>query len=57
LGAINDTSYSSRKFTWGYVVLDQIRTINKSRLVQLLGKIDKNSGLQILEILQEMFAA
>ncbi len=41
----------------GYAVLDQIRTVDKVRLVQFLGKIDKNVGLQMLDILQEMFTA
>lgn len=37
------------------VVLDQIRTIDKSRLVKRLGKIDQKSGLTALSVLQEMF--
>jgi len=40
----------------GYIVLDQIRTVDKSRLVKLLGKIEKETALNILETLQEMFA-
>jgi mRNA interferase MazF len=39
----------------GFIVLDQIRTIDKVRLVKNLGSIDKNTGLQVLKILQEMF--
>ena len=40
----------------GQVVLDQIRTIDKSRLVQKLGRIDKQTQEKVLSILAEMFA-
>jgi mRNA interferase MazF len=40
----------------GQIVLDQIRTIDKSRLIQGLGKIDKNTAQKVLAILGEMFA-
>lgn len=40
----------------GQVVLDQIRTIDKSRLVQKLGRIDKLTQEEVLSILSEMFA-
>jgi len=40
----------------GQVVLDQIRTVDKSRLVKRLGRIDKSTAEQILDILHEMFA-
>ncbi len=40
----------------GQVVLDQIRTIDKSRLVKKLGKIDKQVEEDVLTILAEMFA-
>ena len=39
----------------GFVVLDQIRTVDKERLVQFLGTIDKQSGIEILKVLREMF--
>jgi mRNA interferase MazF len=39
----------------GQIILDQIRTIDKSRLIKRLGKIDKNTGPKVLEILEEMF--
>lgn len=39
----------------GYIVLDQIRTVDKTRLVQLLGIIDKKSAKEMLKILREMF--
>ena len=40
----------------GQVVLDQIRTIDKKRLIKKLGSIDSSAQKQILNILQEMFA-
>lgn len=40
----------------GQIVLDQIRTIDKIRLIKRLGKIDKNTVQKVLEILTEMFA-
>jgi len=40
----------------GQIVLDQIRTIDKIRLIKRLGKIDKNTAQKVLEILGEMFA-
>lgn len=41
----------------GFIVLDQIRTIDKSRLLELLGTVDKKAALDTLNVLQEMFAA
>lgn len=40
----------------GQIVLDQVRTVDKSRLIKQLGKIDKNTSQKVLEILSEMFA-
>lgn len=40
----------------GQIVLDQIRTIDKIRLIKRLGKIDKNIAQKVLAILGEMFA-
>jgi mRNA interferase MazF len=40
----------------GRVVLDQIRTVDKTRLSRRLGTIDAGTQPRILEILQEMFA-
>jgi len=40
----------------GQVVLDQIRTIDKIRLIKKLGSIDSKSQNKVLDILQEMFA-
>ena len=39
----------------GFIVLDQIRTVDKIRLVQFLGTIDKKSAQETLNRLQEMF--
>lgn len=39
----------------GYIVLDQIRTVEKTRLVQYLGVIDGKSGKEVLRVLREMF--
>lgn len=55
------TSYPTRvacKFQGkqGQIVLDQIRTIDKSRLVRRLGRIDKQTQTEVLSILGEMFA-
>ena len=41
----------------GQVVLDQLRTVDKVRLVQKLGKIDPNTQKEVLALLAEMFAA
>lgn len=38
------------------VVLDQIRTVDKFRLVKKIGEIDKTAQVEILERLQEFFA-
>jgi mRNA interferase MazF len=40
----------------GQIVLDQIRTIDKTRLIKRLGKIDKNTAQKLLGLLSEMFA-
>ncbi len=40
----------------GQIVLDQIRTVDKTRLVSRLGKIDKQTQTEVLSILGEMFA-
>ena len=41
----------------GQVVLDQIRTVDKSRLNRRLGKIAPGTQKKVLDVLQEMFAA
>ncbi|NPA11910.1 MAG: type II toxin-antitoxin system PemK/MazF family toxin [Epsilonproteobacteria bacterium] len=37
-----------------YIVLDQIRTIDKKRVIKKLGKLEKNSIFKIKQILKEM---
>ncbi|WP_045222353.1 type II toxin-antitoxin system PemK/MazF family toxin [Desulfonatronum thioautotrophicum] len=39
----------------GHVVLDQIRTIDKERLVKKLGTIDPKVQLEVSSVLQRMF--
>lgn len=39
----------------GFIVLDQIRTVDKVRLVQFLGVIDKKTSHEMLKLLQEIF--
>ncbi len=41
----------------GYVVIDQIRTVDRERMVRRLGKLSPSTLGRILAILQEMFAA
>ncbi len=40
----------------GRIVLDQIRTVDRSRLVRKLGEISPGTASQVLAVLQEMFA-
>ena len=40
----------------GFVVLDQIRTVDKVRLIKKLGEIDAETQAKVLEKLQEIFA-
>jgi mRNA interferase MazF len=40
----------------GQIVLDQIRTVDKTRLVKRLGRIAKQTQGEVLSILGEMFA-
>jgi mRNA interferase MazF len=48
-----DTSFKDKK---GQIVLDQIRTVDKKRLVKVLGKIDDQTAGRVLETLTAMFA-
>lgn len=41
----------------GEIVLDQIRTVDKNRLIKRLGKIDEATAPKVLALLAEMFAA
>ena len=40
----------------GQVVLDQLRTVDKRRLVKKLGRIDKKTRQSVLSTLAELFA-
>lgn len=40
----------------GQVVLDQLRTVDKSRLVKRLGRIEKKTQQEVITKLVEMFA-
>ena len=40
----------------GQIVLDQIRTVDKIRLVKKLGKINASTQKEVLAVLMEMFA-
>ena len=39
----------------GQVVLDQIRTVDKGRLVKKLGRLSQTSGDRVVEVLTAMF--
>jgi mRNA interferase MazF len=39
----------------GQVVLDQIRTVDRTRLVTKVGRIDDQTAMAVLELLREMF--
>ncbi len=40
----------------GQIALDQIRTIDKARLIKKLGSIDSNTQLSVISVLQKLFA-
>jgi len=40
----------------GHIVLDKIRTIDKTRLIKRLGTIDSKAQLDVVSVLQRMFA-
>ena len=40
----------------GHIVLDQLRTIDKTRLIKKLGTIDSKDQLEVISILQQLFA-
>lgn len=42
--------------TKGQIVLDQIRTVDKIRLIKKLGVIDDQSQYEVIQILKEMFS-
>jgi mRNA interferase MazF len=40
----------------GQIVLDQIRTIDKTRLLKHLGTLDSETQLKVISVLQRLFA-
>jgi len=40
----------------GQIVLDQIRTIDKTRLIKKIGKIDPETQMEVISVLQRLFA-
>jgi len=40
----------------GQVVLDQVRTVDQTRLVKRLGSVDQPTAARVLSVLAEMFA-
>ena len=40
----------------GQIVLDQLRTVDKLRLVKRLGEVEKETQKEVLRVLAEMFA-
>ena len=40
----------------GHIVLDQIRTVDRERLVKKLGRLPSSTLTNVLAVLQEMFA-
>ena len=47
------TTFQGKK---GQIVLDQIRTVDKSRFIKKLGSISSAAEEKVLSVLQEMFA-
>ncbi len=40
----------------GQIVVDQLRTVDKARLIQKLGTIDSKAQLEVISVLQRLFA-
>ena len=40
----------------GLILLDQIRTVDQTRLIKRLGRMDRQTSATVLDVLQEMFA-
>jgi mRNA interferase MazF len=56
-GARYPTRVSSKfKGKQGQIVLDQLRTVDKTRLVRKLGTITRSAQQQVLTVLAEMFS-
>jgi len=44
------------KMKKGQIVLDQIRTVDKTRLIKKLGSINPETQLEVISVLQRLFA-
>jgi mRNA interferase MazF len=44
------------KGKYGQIVLDQIRTVDRTRLIKKLGRLHSHAAAVVLKTLQEMFA-
>ena len=40
----------------GYIALDQLRTVDQTRLIKLLGRLDDATAERTLQVLAELFA-
>lgn len=40
----------------GQIVLDQIRTIDKNRIIKKLGAVDPKTQLELISVLQQLFS-
>ncbi|MDZ4163754.1 MAG: type II toxin-antitoxin system PemK/MazF family toxin [Smithellaceae bacterium] len=40
----------------GQIILDQIRTIDKTRLIKKLGALDSETQIKVISVLQRLFA-
>jgi mRNA interferase MazF len=40
----------------GHIVLDQVRTIDRKRLIKNLGTLDAETQLKVISVLQRLFA-
>ena len=40
----------------GQIVIDQMRTVDKARLIEKLGSIDSKAQLDVISVLQRLFA-
>jgi mRNA interferase MazF len=56
-GAVYPTRVSSKfRGKAGQIVLDQLRTVDKTRLIPKLGTISRPAQVEVLTVVTEMFA-
>lgn len=56
----NSKNYPTRieikgKTTKGWVLIDQIRTVNRKRITKIFGKLSENEILKVKNVLREAF--